>query len=246
MEGEPRRFVTTLRTWLDVLSTVGILTVCIVLLWGVSKREPSSAAATGTASVPSRASSLPSTPVSIADAWTKGNKAARVAIIEYSDFQCPFCGSHARQTLPALHEKYADSGKVLFAFRHLPLTQIHPLAMQASEAAECAGRQGKFWDMHHELFKDQKELAFDSLLVKARTIGLQSAAFRACLGGEVRSKVDADMANARSLGITGTPAFLLGPVQGDGRIKITQRLSGAVPLQEFETAIEKLLNSAQQ
>jgi protein-disulfide isomerase len=132
---------------------------------------------------------------------------------------------------------------VLLAFRHLPLTQIHPFAMKASEAAECAERQGKFWEMHDRLFQDQKRLEESSLVERARQIGLNAAQFTACLAGEAASEVQKDAAGANALAVTGTPTFFLGSVESDGRVRVLERFSGAVPVAQFESALDKLLGS---
>ena len=81
----------------------------------------------------------------------RGNTDAKVTVIEFSDFQCPFCKQHVEETQPALDEEFVDSGKVMWVFKHFPLS-IHPQAPAAGAAAECAADQGKFWEMHELLF----------------------------------------------------------------------------------------------
>lgn len=88
----------------------------------------------------------------------KGASSARIGIVEFSDFECPFCGRHAAAVYGELQAKFVNTGKVRYQFRHLPLEQIHPNAKKASEAAECAGDQGKFWEFHDALFANQKAL----------------------------------------------------------------------------------------
>jgi protein-disulfide isomerase len=86
----------------------------------------------------------------------KGAPDARVTVVEFSDYQCPFCGRHARETLPKIDETYIKTGKVKYVFRDFPLERIHPNAVKAAEAARCAGESGKYWEMHNRLFGDQK------------------------------------------------------------------------------------------
>jgi len=166
---------------------------------------------------------------------------ARVALVIYSDFECPFCARFANDTWPALDGKYVATGKVRTVFRHLPLEKIHSSAVKAAEATECAGQQGQFWPMHDVLFKNTKELGEASLFSYAQQIRLDVPAFQSCLKGMTTAKVRADAAAASALGITGTPAFLLGTIQPDGRVKVTERIAGARPLAAFETAIDKVL-----
>ncbi len=183
--------------------------------------------------------------MALAGATLKGNPAAKVALIEYSDFQCPFCGKFARETLPMIEKVYIEPGKVLLAFKHLPLQSIHPFAAKASEAALCAGREGKFWLMHDKLFEGPVGLDTPSLLISGDSIGVESRAFRSCLAdGETASQVRADAEEARRLGITGTPAFLYGELK-NGAVNVVGRISGAREFDEFRLALDRLLGAAQ-
>lgn len=188
--------------------------------------------------------SLPLEPISLSGAQTKGASSARVGILEFSDFQCPFCSRFALTTYSELVTEYLDSGKALLAFRHLPLDQIHPNARKAAEAAECAGSQGKFWEMHDRLFVDPGKLAPADLQTHASAVGLRLAAFNDCLNGGAAQKVAHDVAEAVRLEVYGTPGFLLGTIQTDGRLKVTDRLSGAQPMSAFRTVLDRLLASA--
>jgi protein-disulfide isomerase len=184
---------------------------------------------------------LPANPVSLAGTETRGDPNASIVLIVYSDFQCPFCGRFARETLPALESKYVDTGKVRLAFRHRPITQIHPFAMKASEAAECARRQGKFWSMHDQLFSHQNDLDTPSLLARARDVGLNEGTFQHCLTGEATGRVLQDNDAATKLGVFATPAFMVGIADGTGLVKVTHRLSGALPIQRFEEVLDSLV-----
>jgi protein-disulfide isomerase len=116
--------------------------------------------------------------------------------------------------------------------------------VKAAEATECAGQQGQFWPMHDVLFKNPKQFAEPQLVTYAQALQLDSAAFGRCLQGATTDKVRADAAAASALGITGTPAFLVGTIQPDGRAKITERIVGARPLSSFEIALDKVLESS--
>jgi protein-disulfide isomerase len=157
-----------------------------------------------------------------------GSADAPVTIVEFSDYQCPFCGSFERDTMPMIRGDYIDTGKARLVFRNFPL-DFHGYARKAAEAAECAGEQGRFWEMHGRLFAGQDSLGDESYRRWAQEIGLDAANFSACLdGGAMAAKVDGDLAAARALGISGTPTFLI-----NGRA-----LEGARPYSAFKDAID--------
>ena len=197
---------------------------------------------------PAQAPSQPSAPaiimVSIDDDPVKGDPNAPVTIIEFSDFQCPFCSRFFQQTLPQIERDYIDTGKVKFVYRDLPIDSLHPNARPAHIAAECADEQGKFWDYHDVLFEKQSEwnrlTAADlqsTLTQYASDLGLQSSAFENCLKSEkIADEVNRDALDAASVGATGTPAFYIG-TEKDGFIK----LSGAQPYPNFQAAIDAQL-----
>jgi protein-disulfide isomerase len=222
--------VTKLRSILDILTTLAILVACAAVVhtnWPLfGARQP-------------RPLPVPTTPQSIDGAAVRGSRAARVAVIEYSDFQCPYCRTFARNTLPELERKYVETGRVLLAFKHLPLG-IHPFAQKAAESAECAARQGKFWEMHDRLFEEQ-QLDNLALLRHANAIGLDAAGFADCLNGEAKSKVQADGAAAAAANLSGTPAFLIGTVTPEGSVKVRRVLSGAQPIEEFSRTLDQVL-----
>lgn len=188
--------------------------------------------------------SVPSAPISLAHAPFEGESKAAVAVIAFSDFECPYCGRFARETLPALRAKYIATGQIRFAFRNLPLTAIHKSAERAAEAAECASRQDEFWPLHDRLFERQEDLAEASLFQAAAGVGLDLDDFKSCMNGEAKPYVAADITLAKSLGITGTPTFLIGRVQPDGQLKVQSVMSGARPLEEFTAKIDQALKAA--
>jgi protein-disulfide isomerase len=183
---------------------------------------------------------IPSSAQSISDVATKGSRDAPVVLIEYSDFQCPYCGQFARRILPEIEKRYVSTGKLRVVFRHMPLQAIHPQAVMAAETAECARQQGKFWPVHDALFADQH---FDetSLVEKARTNGVDIEQFSECVRGNGGVKVKADLAAARAMGLAVTPTFLIGRDVG-GAVKVEQILTGLREVDVFTSAIESLLN----
>ena len=201
-----------------------------------------------TAPQPAQAPSQPSAPaiimVSVDDDPVKGDPNAPVTIIEFSDFQCPFCSRFCQQTLSQIETVYIDTGKVKFVYRDLPLDSLHPNARPAHIAAECADEQGKFWDYHDVLFEKQSEWSrlaaadLQSTLTQyASDLGLQSSIFENCLKSEkIADEVNKDALDAAKIGATGTPAFYIGN-EKDGFIK----LSGAQPFANFQAVIDAQL-----
>lgn len=169
--------------------------------------------------------------VSLAGAPLRGNPAAPVTIVEFSDFQCPYC-VRARPTLKRVREVYGD--RVRFAFRHFPL-DFHPQAQKAGEAAACAGEQGKFWEMHDKLWQSTDKLQVGDLKAHAATLGLDAARFGECLdSGRHAGQVERDLQAGQAYGVSGTPAFFV-----NGR-----PLVGAQPFEEFQRVIDDELARA--
>ncbi len=156
---------------------------------------------------------------------SKGPDTAKVVIVEFSDFQCPFC-SRAATTVDQVMEQYA--GKVKLVFRQFPL-DFHAEAPKAAEAGLCADDQKKFWEMHDAMFKNQDKLKVEDLKAHAAAIGLDAAKFNECLdSGKKKAIVDGDMADGKKVGVSGTPAFFING----------QMLSGAQPLEAFKEVID--------
>ncbi len=144
--------------------------------------------------------------VSVDDDAAKGPAKAPVTIVEFSDYQCPFC-SRAETTVGDVLKKYGD--KVRLIYRDYPLG-MHPNAQAAAEASECAKDQGKFWEMHNAMFANQQKLASADLVETAGTLGLDKDKFKACLdSGKKRDEVQKDFADGMKVGVTGTPTFFI-------------------------------------
>ena len=172
--------------------------------------------------------------ISYDPARVKGNSNAPVTIVEFSDFQCPFC-KRVTPTLEKLLTQY--EGKVRLAYRDFPLSQIHPQAQKAAEASRCAGEQGKFWEYHDLLFADQDTLDFQSLLKKANNLKLNEQKFEECLAsGKYTAAVEKDLEAGEQAGVSGTPAFFINGIF----------LSGAVPLESFTRLIDEELVRVQE
>ncbi|MFO7579952.1 MAG: thioredoxin domain-containing protein [Nitrosomonas halophila] len=168
---------------------------------------------------------------------------APLTLIEFSDYQCPFCNRHAQQTTPQIVKEYVETDKVRYVFRDFPIESIHPQAVKIAEAARCAGEQGKYWEMHDQLFTNQRGLSTDKLPEHAEAIGIDTEQFQGCLdSGKYTAAVRQDMEEGGKLGIRGTPSFILGISDGD-QVKDTYIIRGAHPYTIFKEEIEKLLAS---
>jgi len=179
--------------------------------------------------------------ISIDDDPVKGDPNAPLTIIEFSDFQCPFCSRFYSQTLPLLEENYIDTGKIKLVFKDLPLDRLHPNARATHIAAECADELGKFWEYHDILFEKQSQWQslspsnLDSTLTNfAAGLGMQSTEFQACMESqEIADEVNDDTLLAASYSTTGTPTFFIGN-EKDGFTKLV----GAQPFAAFKTMID--------
>jgi protein-disulfide isomerase len=173
----------------------------------------------------------PTTAVSADDDAVKGDPNAPVTIIEFSDYECPFCAKFYAQTLPELDEKYIKTGKVKLVYRDFPLGN-HRYAQKAAEAAECAGEQGKYYEMHDKLFDNGVTGGVDEYKIFAEEIGLDTEEFNECLdNGKMESEVKKDLQDGIAAGVDGTPAFFVNGI----------RVSGAQPFGVFEQIIEQEL-----
>jgi protein-disulfide isomerase len=179
-------------------------------------------------------------PLSFVGAAAMGAKTAPVVVMEFSDFHCPFCRRHATTVLPRLKRDYVDTGKVLYVFRHFPL-DTHPDAPAAGAAAACAGRQGKFWEIHDRFFETAVRVGPADLNTHALLLDLDLARFRPCLEREGREDVRRDTALGQELGISGTPAFIFGTNQGGDSMAPVSSISGADTYEAFAKAIDALL-----
>ena len=175
-----------------------------------------------------------------------GNPDAPITIIEFSDFQCPFCARFHIQTLPTIMEEYIEKGSVKLVFRDFPIQSIHPNAVPASVAAECANEQGKFKQMHDILFEKQNEwsnletvYAIELFNQYSEQINLEQEQFSSCLStAKYVKEIQNDLDDGRTYGVTGTPGFFIGNQQ----IGFVE-LKGAQPFESFKNVIDKQLGN---
>jgi protein-disulfide isomerase len=182
--------------------------------------------------------------VDLAGATIRGSADAPVTLVEFTDYQCPFCRRHFQTTMPRILKDYVETGKVRYVLKEFPIPSLHPGAPKAAEGALCAGEQGQYWEMHDAIFQDPKAVAPDQLKERATGLGLDVADFSDCLdSGKYEKRVRDDQRAGQELGVRGTPSFLLGqtdPANPD-KIKATKFIRGAQGYATFKQAIDELL-----
>jgi protein-disulfide isomerase len=165
------------------------------------------------------------------EAMSRGPAAAPVTIVEWSDYECPYC-KQAQEVLQRLRAEFPDT--VRLVFKDFPL-RSHPQALPAALAARCAGAQGRYWEYHDLLFVAQPDFARDQLIVYARRLGLDAGTFTDCLdSGRFREAVLADQREGRAAGVRATPTFFINQ----------RKVEGVLPLEEFRAAIQQALRDA--
>lgn len=167
-----------------------------------------------------------------------GRPDAPVTIVEFTDYQCPFCRKYHTESFAQLKKNYIDTGKVRFASSDLPL-DFHANAQRAAEAAWCAGEQDKYWELRDAMITNSSDLSKDAITKYAQTVSLDIASFAACTDAEkYKAEIQEGTAEAATVGISGTPSFVIGKSAPDAIDGV--RIVGALPLSAFETEIQKL------
>jgi protein-disulfide isomerase len=173
-----------------------------------------------------------------------GDSNAPVTLVEFSDYQCFFCGQYRRETFPHILDTYIKTAKVRYVVRNFPL-HSHPFAAKAAEAAYCAGEQGKFWEAHDRFFANQTQLSLGQLSLHASALGLDTNSFDSCMQtNRYAASVERDINEGRQAGVAATPTFFIGYIDAGGgpsRLHAVKQLIGAVPFPRFQTAIDSLL-----
>jgi protein-disulfide isomerase len=184
--------------------------------------------------------------VDTAGAPMRGSSEARVTLIDFSDFQCPFCARYVRETMPWIERDYVVTGKVKYVFRDFPVESLHKQAFAAHEAAACAADQRQFWPMHDRLFANQQALDRAALAAHAAALHIDASAFQECLdGGQHAASIRTSMAEGRAAGITATPTLMLGLNEpGKTTVKVVKIVRGAQPYAQVRDAIENLLRES--
>ncbi len=185
-----------------------------------------------------RQSAADTATVDIQGAGSIGSRDAPVVIVEFTDYQCPWCGQHFRTTMPRIRRDLVDKGIVMYVVRDLPIP-MHPNAFAAAKAARCVREQSdtSFWVFHDSLFSAQPRLADSTVDKLVQALPVDYRRFKRCIGQKATiAAVQQDMKVAEEIGITATPGFIVGPNKASGRIT-GRTLRGAVPFEEFQTAV---------
>jgi protein-disulfide isomerase len=177
----------------------------------------------------------------------QGDTNAKVTVVEFGDFQCPFCQQFEQQAWPQLNDNYVKNNKVRFIWRQFPLTSIHPNAYKAAEASECANEQNQFWPYHDLLYQNQTTWstqaaadAENSFVDYAQQLGMNTDQFRSCIDTDKYKKdIDADMADGNAALVDGTPTFFINGFRVVGAVPFSDPAGGTDLKQPIETALSK-------
>ncbi len=171
-----------------------------------------------------------------------GDRSAAVAVVEFADFECQFCGQFERDTYPQVLENYVKTGKVVFFYHDFPLL-AHAHADFAAEAARCAADQGKYWEMHDDLFAHQGQLSERTISADAQSLGMDSPKLMSCVSsGRYAAAVRKSREDAERMGVRATPSFLIGTLDADGHeLKVVRALRGAYTYEAFRAALDGVL-----
>ena len=225
-------FARNAKSILDVGSTALVTVAAAALLWTLYKTPD-----TKNAAAAARIEAVAGLRIEATKA-TKRIGSGSVALVEFTDFQCPYCAKHAHDTYPSIRRELVDQNKLTYVSFAFPLERLHPQARKASEAAVCAARQGRYWEMHDRLFSSQTWFKdIEILSQNAVALGLDKGRFESCLANEAAGAVAADIAEGERLKVTSTPVFFLGTIQSDGAIKLERRINGSIPFKDISTAI---------
>ncbi|HSG29927.1 MAG TPA: thioredoxin domain-containing protein [Thermodesulfobacteriota bacterium] len=180
--------------------------------------------------------------VSIDDDPIKGDLKAPVTIVEFSDYECPFCKRNHDQVFSQIKKEYIDTGKVRYVFRDYPLG-FHKKAIPAAIAANCAGEQGKYWEINDFLFQSKANLSDEKYIEFAKNNNLDMEKYQACLKDKKQeAEVDKDFKDGQAYGVRGTPSFFIGKTQ-EGKEMTGAYIRGARPFDAFKTEIDKILSA---
>ena len=167
-----------------------------------------------------------------------GSNSAPITIVEYTDYQCPYCQRFHVTAFAELKKAYIDTGKARFFSKDMPL-DFHPNAMRAAMAARCAGEQGKFWELRNTMGANPNSLDMDHIVNFAADLKIDTAALRVCIdSGKYKERVQNDVLEAMRIGASGTPTFIVGRSVGNG--VDGELVVGAMPFQMFDVKLKEL------
>jgi len=220
-----------------VMTAIGVLTLALqgVILYNqVVARRPASGAARPAVRDASSTSSF-----DVAGMPAEGRQDAKVVLVEFSDYECPYCARHVRTTEDDLRKHFIETGKVRHLFANNPLP-MHPNAMFLATSALCAGEQNRYWEMRSAIFKGAKTK--EQVLLLAVGLGMDREIFEACLAMGPHPQIKSDQTLAEKLQLTSTPAFGIGRLDPSGRLQLQHFIIGAQPAAVFEKTLNEALS----
>jgi protein-disulfide isomerase len=174
--------------------------------------------------------------------FSMGDAKAPLVMVEYTDFQCPFCQQFHNTAFAQIKANYIDTGKIRFVSRDFPL-DFHDNARRAATAGRCAAEQGKYWEMRHVMIVNADQLKPDNLVSYAGQVKMDPAKFKGCLDSDkFKAQIDQDIAEGGVAGVQGTPSFVIGHLENDKLSGV--RLVGAMPYAQFDAKIQEMLDQA--
>jgi protein-disulfide isomerase len=227
----------TSETWkrrLDIATSVATLCVCAAIVWTLFLRNNGSSVSQG---------ALPREPISLQGAPTMGEPTAPVALLVFTDYQCPFCANFAENILPELKRRYIEAKRLLVAVRGIQGSSSHTLAEVAERVGSCAASQGRFWPYHDGVFALKGLLTLESIRKTAELAGLSAENVERCLTAQHGGSFEANTLLAKTLRIHATPWFFLGHLDQNGQLRAAKVLVGLRSLDEFTGAIDAVLAS---
>jgi protein-disulfide isomerase len=227
-----RSFVRS-RGALDLVATVLMIAASVGLLWRTFFKATTSPRPSAIAVAANR--------IPIADGYVMGSSTAKYGMVEFADFECPFCGDFARDIFPRLKAQYIDTGRVRFAFRHLPLSN-HSYAANAAALTDCAARENQFWPMHDRLFSRPLDLSHKRILAHAASLDINRDRFNRCVADQAgMARVNLDLAAAKALGLSSTPTFVFGVLDQAGTLTIESAVMGIGSEEDFSNLLNDIM-----
>jgi protein-disulfide isomerase len=221
----------SLKTTADLAASIVMIVAGIVVTWKMVATAPRPEPPTRPAPKP------PVEPVSLAGLPQKGDPSAPFVLVEFADFECPYCRRFAADVLPEIEEKFVKSGKLSIAFAHFPIDAIHAQATRAAHASECAARQQKFWEAHAAIFEKPK-VTTDLLDELPSRLGLDGQRFTKCLKDEAPEQIRRSVEVGENIGVSVTPSFLLGR-QVPGGVQVSRIVPGLISFRTVQTFVEE-------
>ncbi|MGO8672307.1 MAG: DsbA family protein [Capsulimonadaceae bacterium] len=200
--------------------------------------QASAQAAPAPAPAPPPTPAMPST-LAVQGLPIEGSSSARIVMVEFTDFECPFCGRYANNIYPQIYNSYIKTGKIRYIYQDDPLP-FHPQAMPAAIAVHCAEEQGKFWEMHDSLFANQAQLQPKDFTDRAQSLGLNITQFSQCVASQkYADEIQKGITAASGAGVKGTPMFFIGTLSPDGSsVSVDNEVVGAEPFAKFQTELD--------